>query len=199
MRTFSSTTAAYLADRSAFNGDLLVWLSARNRVSGATENIGFWTGVDVRDFSIEGQTRTYYGAGSLLAMDPIRRQTGIKVRTQRITFSQVSPEVLQALRVFDPRHAPVEVHRALFDPLTEALIDEPHLILRGYIDKAPLPTPPKGESAAVSIEVATHARALTIPLSRFRSDATLRARATGDGFRKYASLADTVETKWGRG
>ena len=197
MRSYSPTTAAYFASRAAFLGHVLVWLSARNRSTGATETIGFWTGVDHMEFTIGGQTRTYHGAGSMLAMDPIRQQTGIKVRTQRITFSQVSAEVLQALRVYDPRHAPVEVHRALFDPLSEALIDEPHLILRGYIDKAPLPTPPKGESATVAIEVASHARALTAQLARYRSDATLRHRAPGDAFRQYASIAD-AETPWGR-
>lgn len=103
-----------------------------------------------------------------------------------------------AIRGYDPRHAPVEVHRALFDPETEQLIDEPHMILRGYLDKLSLPTPAKNERASVNFEVATAGRALTKPVSRYRSNASLRARASEDGFRKYASLADTVVVKWGR-
>ena len=198
MRTYSTATAAYFASRSAFTGHVLVWLQARNRSDGTDETIGFWTGADHQDFVIRGQTRTYYGAGALLAMDPLRRQTGLKVRSQRISFSQVAPEVMMAVRGYDPRHCPVEVHRALFDPLTEQLIDEPHMILRGYLDKLKLPTPEKGKSGSITFEVATAGRALTKPVSRYRSDASLRARAPQDGFRKYASLADTVEVKWGR-
>lgn len=38
----------------------------------------------------------------------------------------------------------------------------------------------------------------TRPLSRTRSQATLRARAPSDAFRKDASLAETVETEWMR-
>ena len=198
MRTFSTATAAYFASRSAFVGHVLVWLQGRNRTSGEVETIGFWTGVDHAEFTIRGQLRTYYGAGALLKMDPLRRQTGLKVRSQRISFSQVSPEVMVAVRGYDIRHAPVEVHRALYHPETEVLIDEPHPILLGYIDKINLPTPAKGESAAVTMEVATAGRALTKPVSRFRSDASLRARAAGDGFRRYATLADMAEVEWGR-
>lgn len=198
MRSYSPATAAYFAARRAFIGHNLVWITARNRSSGVTETIGFWTGADHCDFTIDGTSRTYYGAGALLSVDPIRRQTGIKSRTQRVTLNQVSPEVLQAFRGYDPRHAPVEIHRALFDPDTEELIDEPHVILRGFIDKAPLPTPEKGGTAAVQIEIATHARALTRILGRSRSDATLRARAPTDAFRQYAGLAETVETPWGK-
>ena len=198
MRTYSTATAAYFASPAAFIGHVLVWLQAKSRSSGAVETIGFWTGPDHAEFTIRGQLRTYYGAGSFLKMDPLRRQAGLKVRTQRIQFSQISPEVMIAIRGYEPRHAPVEVHRALYDPETEALIDEPHMILRGYVDKISLPTPPKGERGSASIEVATAGRALTKPVSRYRSDASLRARASGDGFRKYASLSDIAETKWGR-
>jgi hypothetical protein len=198
MRSFSPTTAAYFAQRGAFLGHNLVWIMARHRISGAVETIGFWTGADHRVFTIDGADRTYYAAGALLSVDPIRRQTGIRSRTQRVTLNHVSPEVIQAMRGYDPRHAPVEIHRALFDPATEELIDEPHVILRGFIDKAPLPTAPKGETASLHIEIATHARALTRILGRSRSDATLRTRAPADAFRQYAGLAETVETPWGK-
>ena len=197
MRNYAPATAAYFASRSAFIGHVLVWLQARNRETGAIETIGFWTGADHAEFAIRGQVRTYYGAGAMLGMDPIRRQTGLKVRSQRITCSSVAPELMMAVRGYDPRHCPVEVHRALFDPASEALIDEPHMILRGYLDKLKLPTPAKGEKGSLSFEVATAGRALTKPVSRYRSDASLRSRAPQDGFRKYASQAETGETPWG--
>ncbi|WP_347268185.1 hypothetical protein [Paracoccus sp. (in: a-proteobacteria)] len=197
MRSFSPATASYFASRAGFIGHILVWFQARNRTSGAVETIGFWTGADHADFSIGAETRTYYAAGAMLGMDPIQRETGLKVRSQRISFSQVSAEVIQLVRTYDPRHAPVEVRRALFDPASEALVDTPHVILRGYVDSLKLPTPAKGESANITVEIATAGRALTRPLARYRSKATLLARAPADGFRRYASVADVGEVKWG--
>lgn len=198
MRSFSPTTAGYFAQRGSFVGHVLIWLTARNRSTGADETIGFWTGSDHREFTISGDPRTYYAAGAMLQVDPIRRQTGIRTRTQRVTFSQIAPEVLQALRGYDPRHAPVEMHRALFDPETDALIDEPHVILRGFVAKAPITTPAKGEAGSVQVEIATHAQALTRILGRSRSDASMRTRAPDDAFRQYASIADAVDTPWGK-
>ena len=198
MRSYPPITAAYFASRAAFRAHLLVWVSARNRTSGLTESIGFWTGADHAEFVLEGETRTYYGAGAMLTADPIRSQTGLKVRTWRIVFNQVAPEAQQLIRGYDARHAPVEVHRALFDPEGEQLIDTPHLVRRGFIDKAPITTPPKGETGGqIAIEISTQSRALTRPVSRYRSDASLRGRAPADAFRKYASIADSVDTKWG--
>lgn len=198
MRSYSPTTAAYFARRGPILAHVLVWLSAKNRSTGATETIGFWTGDDHADFVIGGQTRTYYGAGAALGVDPIRYQAGLTVRTQRLKLSQVAPEVMLALRGYEPRHAPVEIHRALFDPETHALIDMPHRVFKGFVDKAPIPTPVKGGKATLELTIASAARALTVPLSRKRSDASLRARSAGDAFRQYASMADKVETLWGR-
>lgn len=198
MRDFSSTTMAYFAARGPLLMHVLIWISARNRSSGALEEIGFWTGADHQLFAIGGQTRTYYGAGSMLAVDPLKWRAGLQVRTQRVTFSQVAPEVQEVIRGYDPRHAPVEMHRALCDPLSEGLIDEPHLLMRGYIDKVSLTTPAKGQSGDVAVEIATSGRALTRPLNRYRSDATLKARQPTDTFRKYASTTDKVEVPWGK-
>lgn len=197
MRTYSPATAALFASRAPFVGHLLVWFRARNRDTDAVETIGFWTGADHADFVIGSETRTYYGAGAMISMDPIQRETGLKVRTQRITFSQVSAELMQLLRGYDSAHAPVEVRRAMFDPDTDMLVDTPHIIIKGYVNTAKLPTPAKGETASIPIEVATAARALTKPLSRFRSNATLLARTPGDPFRRYATMTDAVEVKWG--
>lgn len=199
MRYYTPTTTAYFAARADFVGHNLYWFTAINRANGAVETIGFWSGADHATFTIDGQARIYYGAGNFVSMDPMRRQTGVKARSQRVQFAQVSPEFLTLIRTYDPRHAAVEIHRALFDPLSEQLADEPHLIQRGFVDKAAFPTPAKGGSASVSIEIATHARALTKKVSRYRSDASLRARSPSDAFRQYASITEAVETVWGRG
>lgn len=199
MRSFSAPTAAYFASRGAWLAHVLVWISAADRVTGATHEIGFWTGADHAEITIGGVSRTYYGAGSLLAIDPLTFRTGLQVRTQRLRFSQVAPEVMQAVRGYDPRHKPVEVHRALFDPASELLVDEPHLVLAGFVDRVRISTPAEGGAGSVEMTLATAARALTRKLGRKRSHASLTAHAPADDFRQYASLADKVEVKWNRG
>ncbi|WP_323041583.1 hypothetical protein [Gemmobacter sp.] len=198
MRSYSPATSAYMSARGPIHAHALVWIVARNRTTGAAESIGFWTGDDHASFVIAGSARTYYGAGTTLGVDPIRRGTGLQVRTQRATLSGLSPETQLALRGYDARHARVEIHRAIFDPLTLELVDEPHRLFRGYIDRLKIVTPAKGERGSAEVELASAARALTTPLSRKRSDASLLARAPTDKFRQYASQADAVETSWGR-
>ena len=197
MRIYSPPTASHLAARTARRADVLIWIAARNRGTGATETIGFWTGDDHQDFQIGSETRTYLGAGNLLGVDPLKWRTGLTVRTQRVRLSQVSPEAQQAIRGYDTRHAPVELHRAFFDA-GGVLIDAPHLLMRGFVDKVTLTTPEKGGSGDVSMEIASAGRALTKPLNRYRSNASLVARAPTDTFRKYASTTDKVEVPWGR-
>lgn len=198
MRTYSTATSAAFATRSATVAHVLIWLQARNRQSGAIETIGFWTGDDHQEFTIDGVSRIYYGAGAAMTPDPLRRQTGLKVRNWRCKFSGVSAEAQMAVRGYDPRHAPVEVHRAMFDPLSRNLLDAPHLKLRGFIDAIQYQTPAKGDTGGITVDVANSARALTKGLSRYRSHATLQARDDTDDFRKYASVADAGETPWGR-
>ncbi len=198
MRAYDAATTTYMQSRGHWLAHVLIWISAANRDTGALEEIGFWTGADHVDFTIGGQVRTYYGAGTMIDADPIRLSTGLKVRTQRVKFSGVAPELQQAIRGYEPRHKPIAIHRALFDPISELLIAEPHLVLRGYVDQLQIKTPVAGGEGAIEMTIATAARALTRKSGRARSDASLRARNPDDAFRQYASLADTVEVDWGQ-
>lgn len=196
--TFSSATAQYFARQTRIRARVLVWISARDRDTGATESMGIWNGADHKTFTIQGVDRLYYGAGGLISIDPITSRTGLTVRMQRLVFSPLAPEVEQVIRGYDVRFAPIEIHRAVFDPDTHNLMDEPHRRFRGYVDKiSPLKTGPKGDQVRVELQLASAARALTIPLSRRRSDETLRARSAEDAFRQYADVAGTISVMWG--
>ncbi|MFD1914109.1 hypothetical protein [Halodurantibacterium flavum] len=194
---FTPETQQYFATRRAIMARVLIWIEALNRETGVQEALGLWNGDDHRDFVIGGQVRTYYGAGALLAVDPITSRTGLQVRLHRVVLSPLAPEVRQVIRGYDPRFAPVEIHRAVFDAETHGLVDEPHRRLKGYIDKISVSTPPKGSGARVELQIASAARALTIPVSRKRSHEALKARRDDD-FRRFSAMAGTIETRWGR-
>lgn len=196
MRSYDSTTGTYLGSRGGVIARSLVWVEAKNRTSGATETMGLWTGDDHQEFVIGGQTRLYFGAGNLLQLEPITMQTGLVVRMHKVTLSPLSPEVALLLRGYEPRLAPVEIHRALFWPESRDLIAAPHRVFRGWIDEVTIPTPEIGGAAQAEVTLASAARALTIPLALKKSDETQRLRGD-DRFRRYADVSGAVDVWWG--
>lgn len=197
MRTFPTDVAAHLAAQAGLNARLLVWLSARNRGTGATETVGLWTGAQDRTFTIDAVARAYHGAGGLVSMAPIVSEIGLTVRQHRLQVSPVAPEVAQGLREYDARLAPVEIHVAYFQPGSDVMIGIPVRVFRGWIDTVTITVPEVGGEAAAEIVVSSAAQALTRGLALKKSDGSLRRRAPADGFRRYADVSGSVETVWG--
>lgn len=198
MREYDTATDARIADLGAMKARHLVWITARNRDTGADETAGFWNGLDDRQITIGGEVRTYVGAGALLSMEPIRAGVGLDVRMHEMALSEITPEVAQAVRGYDARLAPIEVHRALFDPETDALVGEPHRILLGTVDELKIPDPAEGGSAPLTLTVADASRAGTRVLTTKKSDAAQRAIDPTDKGREYAAISGAVKVFWGR-
>lgn len=198
MREYSAGVDSYLENGKGIVARHLVWIEAKNRSTGATESTGFWNGIDTQLFTIAGASRTYYGAGALLGVSPIQAGVGAFVRMQRLTLSGMPTEVLQMIHEYDSRLAPVEVHRALYNTDTGALVDEPHRVLKGTVESLEVPTPADGESGDVTLTVASAARSLTRPLTLKKSDAAQRAIHATDRGREYASISGAVSVFWGK-
>ena len=197
MRALTAPEIAHLQARAGVRPRILVWIRARNIVSGLTEPVGFWSGEDDRAFTVAGETRTYHGAGGLIGIDDLTVETGVAVRTLQIWFATAAQEVIDAVRGFDLRLAPVEVHRVLTDPLTWAPIDAPHRIWKGWADGAPLSTPAIGDdSGRVTLTVASAAMALTRTLTSKYSDGSMSQRS-GDRLFRHADVSGKVPVYWG--
>jgi hypothetical protein len=100
------------------------------------------------------------------------------------------------VRQHDPRNAPVEIHRALFDPETLQLIAEPHRLFKGWIDKLKDTRPEEGGQATVELSLVSTARALTRTLTARISDAS-QQRRSDDRALRYADVAGEVDVAWG--
>ena len=182
--------------RGAVSHDILIWIKARDRSTGLPETMGLWTGSENLSFTIDGEVRTYQGAGQLLNIPPIKSRIGLTVQMQTVGLAAVSPEVETAIRLYDSRLAPVEIHVARFDPETNALLGVDR-VYKGSIDKAPITTPAKnGNNGGVSLSLASGARALTRRLTTKRSDESQRRRSD-DRFFRFADVAGKVERFWG--
>ena len=188
---------AHLQSRGARHARRLVWITATERATGDPVSVGFWTGADHRVFSIGGADRSYYGAGSLIKVAPLVGETGIKVRTTRLTFSPISNEFRAAVALYDTNEAPVQIHVVNFDPQPRALIAEPLRRFKGFVKGLNFTRPTPGREATCEMAVQSAARVLTLTLPLKKSDAALQERHPGDGFRRYTDVSGSVETWWG--
>jgi hypothetical protein len=196
MRTFDTATTTALAGRGGFRARLLFHVWATRRATGAIEALGLWTGEQDRVFTIDGQTRTYVRAQGILAVDEIVAQPGTDVIMTQLTLASIDPGVAALMRDYEPRFAPVEIHRALFSTSTSALIGAPHRLFKGWIDKAPIPTPEIGGSAEMRVTLASANRALTRTMAFRKSDGALSLARAGDRFRRYQDVTG-VTVPWG--
>lgn len=197
MRILDPTSTAYLASRTGVASRHMVHVIARNRTTGAQEALGLWQGDDHLTITMGGTNRTYFGAGGLIGVEPIRAGIGLEVRMLQIGLSPLTPEVAQLLRGYDARLAPAEVHRALLSLETGQLIAEPIRVFRGWIDEVKIRTGEVGGTGEATVTLASAARGLTRALTLTRSDAEMRRRNSGDAFRRYTDIAGEVGVWWG--
>lgn len=197
MLTYPTAVAAALAARGGICARVLVWLSAKNRDTGAVETIGFWSGDDHRSFTIGGQTRLYYGAGAMLDVGQVTRETGLTVRTLDVSLSPIAPEVQMAIRGYEPRLAPAEVHHAFFDPASGALLATPTRVWKGWIDGVQIQTPEEGGEASCTVSIASNSMVLTRKVPLKKSDESQRRRNAADAFFKHADISGQTRIVWG--
>jgi hypothetical protein len=171
-----------------------VW--AENRATGLVEGLGLWSGEQDRVFTIRGQSRSYYRAAGMLAVDEIVAQPGTDVFMTTVTLSPIDTAVRALAGGYALRFAPVEIHRALFWPDTGELVAEPVRLFKGWIDKAPTELPEVGNTAELKITLASAARALSRTLPFKKSDPALSAARSGDRFRRYTDVG-SVLVPWG--
>lgn len=197
MRALDPAVLTLLQRRQGLLTHIMIWITAKNRTTGEAESIGLWTGADHQEFVIGGQARTYYGAGSMIGMDALTARAGLEVRMHKVTVSALTPEVVTALRVYEPRLAPVQVHELYCDPTTELAVADPVRVFKGVIMEAPITQGADGGESVAEITMASAAWALTNGLTIKRSNGALVARAAGERFREYVDLGRAVETVWG--
>jgi hypothetical protein len=197
MRILDPTSTAYFSTHTGVASRHMVHVIARNRQTGAQEALGLWQGDDHLTIAIDGVNRTYYGAGGLIGVEPIRAGVGLEVRMLQATLSPLTPEVALLLRGYDTRLAPAEVHRGLLSLESGQLIAEPIRVFRGWVDEVKIRTGEVGGTSEATVTLASAARGLTRALTLTRSDTEMRRRNAGDRFRDYADIAGEVGVWWG--
>ena len=196
MKSYNATELAYLTSP-GFMFRTLVWITAKDRSTGAPVTFGFWNGDDNQNFTINAVSRLYYGAGNLAnPSQPIQYQVGVKPTDYSLTLAPLSDEIVSLLRAYDARLAPIEIHRAMLDPLSNNVISEPLRVFKGQIDEAPLITPEVGGTASCTLRCLSSAINLTRTVVQTKSD-TVQQLRSGDRFRRYIDISGVVQVSWG--
>jgi len=196
MRDLGPEAEAWIAARRDIVARQLVWITARNRATGAPESIGFWNGDQDQTFTVEGEDRLYLADGSLIAVEDVNSAVGLGVEATEVRLAGISEAIDETLRVYDARLAPVEVHRILLDAQSRLALGAPHPVLIGQLDEAPVATPTAGNVSTLRASVMRVTRALTRVLTLRKSAAAQRARG-GDAFRRYSAASQTIKVRWG--
>lgn len=196
MRQYTAQEIAYLQNRKGFLCRSLIWVQPRDRATGLRVNMYFWSGEEDRSFVIAGSTRVYKGGGGLKSVDPIVMQAGLVVRMQRVILAPLFAEVALLLRGYDTFRAPVQIHRAMFDPETGNLIADPRRVWKGLTNRAPIQTPAIGGESKAELTLSIASESLTHGLTLTRSDEGQRQRG-GDRFYRYKDVTGQVACSWG--
>lgn len=178
-----------------------VWISALNTTTDLIENIGLWNGsvpvtVDVIKPS-DGTTvsRVYQGMAGLMAVPPIPMTMKLEVRSIKLAFSNLSPEILNAVLVYNAKNQPIEIHRGLLDPSTMNLVDPAECRFDGLINKSPFKRAKTGNDGQVILECQSHARTLAKGNPAKLSDEFYKRRG-GDRFGRYLDIVPKIV--WGQ-
>lgn len=181
----------------------LVWITARNRSTGAPVGIGFW--LDAGDVSfnvmdaLTGSTvsRSFNG-GALLSVGEIENVSDLSVITVNLEFSAFDPAVELAMRTHDVRLAPVQIYTLLLDPSTGVPVAAARARFVGVIDEAPVTDGKEGEGAVVRMVAASQSRELSRVNMDVRSHDSQLARASGDAFYKDTATVGEWDIAWGQ-
>ncbi|WP_444668489.1 hypothetical protein [Cereibacter changlensis] len=174
--------------------DWYLWIKAKNRLTDEYEEVGLWSGLENHTLSVGGINRTYTGAGGLLGIDALTYGIGTNIQQQNVRLTVLDPAFFVAIRDYEPKYAPVELHLGLTDPETESFIGLTK-VFDGFIDNIAESETLTNSEAEMTL--VSSIRNGSRPLYSKQSDAYQRKRDANDTGRKYASIAGEQTVFWG--
>lgn len=181
-------------NKGAYEPRYLVWMSPKDRSTGTKIPYGFHTGLDPLTVTINGENRTYDGAGELLSIPNFKYEAGLDVVTERLRLSILSPDVTNAIRAYDARLAQIEVHLVLIEPSTQSILGST-LMFEGQVDDIQINE--DEYDAYCEVGIVQSIRAGTKPMTLMKSHESQLLRDPDDNSFKYASIAGTTKIQWG--
>jgi len=202
MRDLDTAEIAAIQARTVVARDFL-WVTAKNRATGAAEDLGFWNDIMTVTASVkDGRTgdlvdRSFTGVGLAMTIGTVPLVADITVRTLDIVLPQLDAVVAQLVRTYDVRGAPLQLYRGYLDPATRVLVAAAKPRFVGYVDGAPIETPKEGDEGSITLHCVSTTRELTRANADVRSHESQLARSAGDWFYKDVNLVGDWDIAWG--
>jgi hypothetical protein len=203
MRSISGANYSALQQRALVLRDF-IWFTVRDRTTGNPVTDGYWSDIGTITASIINpdtgatESRTWFGAGSLIRISDISLVSNITVQNITVTLSQVADRVQDLVRTYDAKQGRVEIYRGLFDPSTRLMVAPAESRFIGTIDEAPINTPKQGESGDVTLTCTSNTQELTRVNPDTRSDASQKLRDATDNFFQDVAIVGTWQHFWGK-
>lgn len=197
------TNALATATQDGVSVRVAVWIEARNRDTGVTEEIGFWNGDEDMNLSvIRGRDgvvveRPYHGGAPVNEGD-IVRSSGLRVETLSIDVSQLADVVRLAVRTHDVARAPIEIHEILLSPETGRPLAPDLPIFVGIVDGAPIKTPAVGGKGSTTLSCVSELMAMLDRPNPEKSSYEAQRQRESDDWNLYAGAVETWELTWGQ-
>jgi len=189
MRNLDSAELTAIAARTVVARDLL-WVTSKNRETGADHSLGFWNDVMTVTVSvIDGRTgstvsRDFRGVGAALQVGKIPLTSDITIRNVDIDIPYLDSVSAELVRTYDVRSAAMQLYRGYFDPATRVMLAAAKARFVGYVDGAPIVTPKEGGEGSITLHCVSTTRELTRTNAEVRSHESQLVRAAGDFFYK---------------
>ncbi|WP_440410611.1 hypothetical protein [Neorhizobium petrolearium] len=180
------------------------WIVAKNRETGAPEEVGLWTGDDDANLTvIRGAdnvtvTRPYLGGGNLLKVSDIPRVSDLTAQTVTIDLSQIADAVQLLLRTYDVHRAQVEIHEIVLSPETGQPVAPDLPIFLGMVDGAPIKTPRVGEQGRATLKCVSEMMMMLRRTNPEKASYEAQLLRDGDEWNLYAGVVETWELSWGQ-
>ncbi|WP_457587283.1 hypothetical protein [Ensifer canadensis] len=183
----------------------LVYLTARDRQTGAQIKRGFWNDHHTLDIPVINgftglpETRTYIGEGALLGVSDITYVSDLTIQSVEIQLSQIVEAAQQMVRQYELRLGAVEIHECLLDPETRMPVSVELPDFLGMVDGAPIETPVVGGEGAIRVKAASDAIVMLTRINPRKASHEAHKAARGDDWAKYrAAMENVVTIAWGQ-
>lgn len=202
MRDLDAAEIAAIAARTVVARDLL-WVTPKNRSTGADHPLGFWNDVMTVIMSVkDGRTgatvsREFRGVAAALQVGKIQLTSDITIRSVDIELPHLDEIVGALVRTYDARNAPMQLYRGYFDPVMRAMVATAKPRFVGYVDGSPIVIPKEGGEGSVTLKCVSTTRELTRTNAEVRSHESQLARAPGDDFYKDVGVVGDWDIAWG--
>lgn len=195
---YPTAVANYVAQNGhdAVRNRNLVVISARNKATDTVEKIGVWDGIDHEDFTVGGETLTFYGAASVMEVPALVAEVGLAVRRHRFRFNSIAPEIADLVSLYDLKGYTLRRYLAVLDAQTNNLVAPPFRVFEGEVMSSPDKREPEGGAATLEIVCAGATSKLDRGLPLKKSKASHQLRYPSDLGFQY-SIVTGVEITWG--